>query len=191
MEQLIKAIQQVITLTEADTLIIEKLFRRKTIKKGDHLLSAAEVCRYIFFVDQGLVRYYTNEDGNEQTYYFNKEAEFVCDYMSFLPQLPSNTNIQALEDTTFYRISAEDIQQFYRLVTHGEKFGRIAIEHVFINVINQVVSLYTDSPDNRYLKFLSNYPDLVQRIPQYYIASYVGVKAPSLSRIRKRLATKH
>jgi CRP-like cAMP-binding protein len=134
--------------------------------------------------------YYINNDGTEQTHYFNKEGEFVCDYMSFLPRVPSNVNIQALEDTMIYRISADGIQQFYREVTNGEKFGRVALEYVFVNVISQVVSLYTDTPDNRYLKFLSAYPDLVQRIPQYYIAAYVGVKAPSLSRIRKRLAAK-
>jgi hypothetical protein len=123
-------------------------------------------------------------------HYFNQEGEFVCDYMSFLPQCPSNDNIQALEDTFVYQISAEGIQQFYREVANGEKFGRVAIEQVFVNVLNQIISLYTDTPDNRYLKFLSNYPELVQRIPQYYIASYVGVKAPSLSRIRKRLASR-
>ena len=189
MNLLIQTIKDQITITEQDMLIIEKLFHKKLFKKGEHLLSAGEICRYIIFIESGLVRYYTNNDGTEQTHYFNKEGDFVCDYMSFLPRSPSNVNIQALEDTVVYRISADGIQQFYREVANGEKFGRISIEHVFVNVISQVVSLYTDSPDKRYLKFLSEYPELVQRIPQYYIAAYVGVKAPSLSRIRKRLAS--
>ncbi|MCF0059118.1 Crp/Fnr family transcriptional regulator [Dyadobacter sp. CY356] len=190
MELLIKTIKDQIETTEKDILVIESLFHKKLLKKGGHLLSAGEVCRNIIFIERGLVRYYTNNDGVEQTHYFNKEGEFVCDYISFLPQVPSTVNIQALEDTVVYQISSEGIQQFYRQVTNGEKFGRLAIEYVFVNVIGQVVSLYTDTPDNRYLKFLSEYPDLVQRIPQYYIAGYVGVKAPSLSRIRKRLAAK-
>ena len=190
MEFLMQTIQNQIPVSEKDAAIIESLFYRKSFKKGEHLLSAGEICRYIIFIESGLVRYYINNDGTEQTYYFNKEGEFVCDYMSFLPKGPSNVNIQALENTVVYRISAEGIQQFYREVANGEKFGRQAIEHVFVNVINQVVSLYTDTPDNRYLKFLSNYPELVQRISQYYIASYIGVKAPSLSRIRKRLNTR-
>lgn len=190
MNLLIQTIKDQITITEQDMLIIEKLFHKKLFKKGEHLLSAGEICRYIIFIESGLVRYYTNNDGTEQTHYFNKEGDFVCDYMSFLPRSPSNVNIQALEDTVVYRISADGIQQFYREVANGEKFGRISIEHVFVNVISQVVSLYTDSPDKRYLKFLSEYPELVQRIPQYYIAAYVGVKAPSLSRIRKRLASR-
>ena len=190
MDLLIQTIKDQISITEKDILIIENLFHKKFFKKGEHLLSAGEICLYIIFIESGLVRYYTNNDGTEQTHYFNKEGEFVCDYISFLPQLPSNVSIQALEDTVVYRISAEGIQQFYRLVANGERFGRIALEKVFVNVINQVVSLYTDTPDNRYLKFLSDYPELVQRIPQYYIAAYVGVKAPSLSRIRKRLAAR-
>lgn len=190
MNLLIQKIKDNISISEKDIVIIENLFHRKLFKKGEHLLSAGEVCRYIIFIESGLVRYYIYNDGTEQTHYFNQEGEFVCDYMSFLPQGPSNVNIQALEDTFVYRISAEEIQQFYREVANGEKFGRVAIEQVFVNVINQVVSLYTDTPDNRYLKFLSNYPGLVQRIPQYYIASYVGVKPPSLSCIRKRLASR-
>ncbi|WP_134088881.1 Crp/Fnr family transcriptional regulator [Olivibacter sp. XZL3] len=190
MDLLIHTIKEQISISERDIAIIESLFHRKTFKKGERLLSEGEICRYIIFIESGLVRYYINNDGTEQTHYFNKNGEFVCDYMSFLPQTPSNVNIQALEDTVVYRISAEGIQQFYREVAGGEKFGRTAIEQVFVNVMKQIVSLYTDTPDNRYLKFLSNYPDLVQRIPQYYIASYVGVKAPSLSRIRKRIAAK-
>lgn len=191
MNLLIQTIKDQISISEKDVVIIEKLFHRKFFKKGEHLLLAGEVCRYIIFIESGLVRYYVNNNETEQTHYFNQEGEFVCDYMSFLPQCPSNDNIQALEDTFVYQISAEGIQQFYREVANGEKFGRVAIEQVFVNVLNQIISLYTDTPDNRYLKFLSNYPELVQRIPQYYIASYVGVKAPSLSRIRKRLASRH
>jgi CRP-like cAMP-binding protein len=188
MDLLIQTIKDQISVTEKDILTIENLFHKKSFKKGEHLLSAGEICRYIIFIESGLVRYYTNNEGTDQTHYFNKEGEFVCDYISFLPQAASMVNIQALEDTVVYRISAQGIQQFYREVTNGERFGRLALEKVFVNVITQVVSLYTDTPDNRYLKFLAEYPDLVQRIPQYYIAAYVGVKAPSLSRIRKRLA---
>ena len=189
MDLLIQTIKGQISISDHDVAVIQNLFSRKTFKKGEHLLSEGEICRHIMFIESGLVRYYLNNDGTGQTHYFNKEGEFVCDYMSFLPQSPSNVNIQSLEDTVVYRISAEGIQQFYREIAGGEKFGRIAIEQVFVNVMSQIVSLYTDTPDLRYLRFLSNYPDLVQRIPQYYIASYVGVKAPSLSRIRKRLAT--
>lgn len=175
-------------LSARDEKIICSLFHKKHYKKGDHLLESGNICRYITFIDTGLVRYYLSNDGEEQTNYFNKEKEFICYYMSFLPQTPSNVNIQALEDTTVYVISFNDIQKFYKEVEHGERFGRLAIEQVFVNVISQMGSLYTDPPEVRYQKFISNYADIVQRIPQYYIASYVGIKPQSLSRIRRRIA---
>lgn len=100
------------------------------------MLAEGEICRYVTFVESGLVRYYINKDGEEQTSYFNKEGEFVCFYPSFLPQKPSMINIQVVEDCRVWMISFEGIQQF----------------------------------------------------PQYHIASYVGVKPQSLSRIRKRLS---
>jgi len=191
MELLISTIGSYVPLSDKDREIIRNLFHKKTFKKGSHLLDEGSVCRYVIFIESGLVRYYVNSDGTEQTNYFNKEGEFVCNYLSFLPQIPSDVNIQALEDTTVYVISFKDIQQFYTEVEHGERFGRLAIEQVFVNIISQVKSLYTDTPDTRYQKFISGYQSIAQRIPQYYIASYVGIKPQSLSRIRKRLAGRH
>lgn len=191
MESLIEKIKSYVPLSFDDEGIVRTLFHKKALKKGEHLLKAGDVCRYIFFIETGLVRYYINNDGVEQTNYFNKENEFVCDYMSFLPQSPSYVNIQTLEDTTIWVISYVGIQQFYKEVTAGERFGRLAIEQVFVSVINQIGSLYTDLPETRYTKFLSDYADVAQRIPQYYIASYVGIKPQSLSRIRKRISGKH
>ncbi|HEX8020409.1 Crp/Fnr family transcriptional regulator [Mucilaginibacter sp.] len=191
MELLIEKIKTYVPLSFDDEGIARTLFHKKALKKGEHLLKAGDVCRYIFFIETGLVRYYINNDGVEQTNYFNKENEFVCDYMSFLPQTPSYVNIQTLEDTTIWVISYVGIQQFYKEVTAGERFGRLAIEQVFVSVISQIGSLYTDLPETRYTKFLSDYADIAQRIPQYYIASYVGIKPQSLSRIRKRISGKH
>ncbi|MES2112595.1 MAG: Crp/Fnr family transcriptional regulator [Bacteroidota bacterium] len=191
MELLIEKIRSYVPLSFDDEGIARTLFHKKTLKKGEYLLKSGDVCRYVFFIETGLVRYYINNDGVEQTNYFNKENEFVCDYMSFLPQIPSYVNIQALEDTTIWVISYVGMQQFYKEVTAGERFGRLAIEQVFVSVISQIGSLYTDLPETRYTKFLSDYADVAQRIPQYYIASYVGIKPQSLSRIRKRISGRH
>ena len=191
MESLLNTIRYFIPLSASDEAIVRRLFHKKVFKKGEHLLQAGNVCRYVTFIETGLVRYYFNSNGEERTNYFNKEGEFVCVYTSFLPQIPSDINIQALEDTTIFVISFNDIQELYRAVEHGERFGRLAIEQVYLNAINQIGSMYTDPPEVRYTKFLSNFRDIAQRIPQYYIASYVGIKPQSLSRIRKRTAGKH
>lgn len=188
MDLLIESIRRYIPLSEADEEIIKSLFREQKLEKGQHLLEAGNICKHIICIGLGLVRYYTVIDGEEKTTYFSKESEFVCDYASFLPHMPSQINIQALENCLLYTISNVNIQLFYEKVKHGEKFGRLALEEVYINLINQVRSLYNDPPEMRYQLFLSRFPDIWQRVPQYYIASYVGIRPQSLSRIRKRLA---
>jgi CRP-like cAMP-binding protein len=191
MDSLIKAITQYITLSPEEITLVRELFISQYLKAGEYFLQEGKICRDIAFIEKGLVRYYINEDGKDQTFYFSKENEFVCNYLSFLPQLPSTKNIQALEDTQLYTVSYQNIQRFYREVREGERFGRLALEYVYLISIQQIDSLYTDTPEQRYLQFLRTYPDLAQRIPQYYIASYVGIKPPSLSRIRKRLAAQN
>jgi CRP-like cAMP-binding protein len=191
MEMLLKAIRQYIPRSSDDEAIIRSLFRVKKPQKGQHLLQAGSICKNIFFVEQGLVRYYSIIDGEEKTSYFNKEGEFVCDYGSYLPQTPSIINIQALETSTVYYISHSNMQLFYEQVKYGERFGRLALEYVYVNLINHVNSLYNDPPELRYQTFLTRFPDMGQRIPQYYIASYIGIKPQSLSRIRKRMSEKN
>ncbi|QDK81870.1 Crp/Fnr family transcriptional regulator [Spirosoma sp. KCTC 42546] len=191
MDRLLKAIQHYIPLSSADEAIIATLVRQLNLTKGQHLLQAGQVCKNVFFIEKGLVRYYASIDGEEKTSYFNKEGEFVCDYASFLPQQPSQTNIQVLEDAIVYSISQANMDLLYRQVEEGERFGRLAISEVFVSAIHQINSLYTDPPEQRYQTFLVKFPDIAQRIPQYYIASYIGIKPQSLSRIRKRMAQTH
>jgi CRP-like cAMP-binding protein len=191
MDILLNAIRHYIPLSSDDEAIISSLFRVVKLQKGQHLLQAGNICKNIFFIGEGLVRYYAITDGEERTSYFNKEGEFVCDYASFLPQAPSTINIQALEASTVYFISHSNMQLFYERVKYGDRFGRRALEDVYVNLIHQVNSLYNDPPEIRYQLFLSKYPDTGQRIPQYYIASYVGIKPQSLSRIRKRMSGKN
>ncbi len=185
-DSLLDTIQQTIGVSETECGIITRLFREKTYKKGSLFLSEGDVCKQVGFICSGLVRYYINDGGEDKTYYFSREKEFVCNYESFVPQHPSRQNIQALEDCTMLVISYNDLQSFYSNLKHGDRFGRLVIEQVFIRTLQELNSFYTDPADLRYRKFLCEHPDLQQRIPQYYIASFVGVKPQSLSRIRKK-----
>ena len=191
MQFLIERIKQVINISDDEAQLIKQLFTEKRIKKGEHFLREGQVCRWVAMISAGLVRYYINEDGKEGTYYFSREGDFVCDYESFLPQAPSSKNIQALEDTSLYIVSHEGLQQIYHGLKQGERLGRLGIEEVFVNVLQQLSSFYRDSPEVRYQRFLNTFSDISQRVPQYYIASYVGIKPPSLSRIRKRETRQH
>lgn len=189
MNQLISTLKSLIRISIDEEAILTGLFKQLTLKSGEYFLEEGKLCRYVGFLEEGLVRYHMNDGGIEKTLYFGKEGEFVSNYQSFLPGEASDTSIQAIEDTTLQVITYADLQQLYSKISEGEKLGRLAIENVFVSSLKQLKSFYKDAPAERYQQFLQFYPDLAQRVPQYYIASYVGIKPQSLSRIRKRLAT--
>jgi CRP-like cAMP-binding protein len=188
-KNLLNCIQNLITLSPAEIGVVTSLFKEKTYKKGDFFLEEGRICKQVGFVAGGLMRYYINHDGDERTYAFSQENDFVCNYESFLPQSPSSKIIQALEDCDLLVISHADLQILYADIREGERFGRIAIESVFLQLLKDINSFYTETPELRYERFLKNHADLQQRISQYHIASFVGVKPQSLSRIRKRIST--
>lgn len=186
MDILLQVIEKTVGINAEEKKLIARLFTEKEYRKGDYFLREGAVCRHVGFIIRGMMRYYINADGEDKTYGFGKELDFVCNNESFIPQKPSVQHIQALENCKLLVISYDNLQLFYQGIKNGERFGRIIIEQVFIQTLQGLNSFYTDSPELRYEKFIKDYPDLLQRIPQYYIASFVGVKPQSLSRIRKR-----
>lgn len=188
MEALLRAIKHFIPLSVSEEAIVAELFNSRRMAAGEHFLEEGKICRHVAFISSGLVRYYMNVEGQEKTIGFNQEGEFISNFQSFVPAAPSNVSIQAVEDTELEVIGYDDLQNLYTQVRGGERFGRLAIEQVYLSSIEQLRSFYTDSPTARYQQFVAAYPGLVQRLPQYYIASYVGIKPQSLSRIRKRIA---
>jgi CRP-like cAMP-binding protein len=188
-EHLIKSFSEIITLEENEKELFLKAFKPISIKKNDYFLQSTNVCSKIGFLSKGLVRYYVFKDDEEATLEFTKEGEFIADYESFLTQKPSLQNIQALEDCELLVIDNDSLQKLYAVSKNANYLGRVIIEHRFIVMVSQLVTLHRYSPQERYSYFLKHYGDLNQRIPQYLIASYVGVKPQSLSRIRKRINT--
>ena len=186
---LISAIEYFIRLDAGEKEFISSLAVCKKYQKGDHFLREGQVCREVGYIEKGLIRYYsTRDNGEEITLHFGKETEFTSNYQSFLDHSASQRGIQCLEASEILVISYDNLQRIYEEVKEGQKFGRLVCEHLFLGALDQIDSLYSDEPEQRYLRFVNDYPDLQQRIPQYYISSFVGVKPPSLSRIRKRLS---
>ena len=174
-EKLIINIQSLISLTPEEMDCISLLFKAKFLKKGDYFLVEGQVCKQAGFIIKGLMRYYINQDGEDRTYAFAQEKDFICNYESFIPKTPSTKIIQALEDCEILEITYDDLQTLYKSVQKGERLGRIIIEQVFIQTLQDLSSFYTDTPELRYEKFIKAHPGLQQRISQYHIASYVGV----------------
>jgi CRP-like cAMP-binding protein len=187
-DNLIATIERIIRLDNGEKKFLQRIFLQKKYSKGDFFLKEGQVCKEVGFIEKGIVRYFINNDGEELNYGFGKEYDFVCNYESFLDHSASTKSIQFIEDTVLFVMSYSNLQELYERVKEGQKFGRLACEKIFVESLRQVTSFYTHRPEERYIQFIHYYPDLQQRIPQYYISSYVGVKPQSLSRIRKRLA---
>lgn len=185
-----QAIRHWVTVHPEEESIISALFERKHIASNDFFLRADDVCHYVGFVVEGLLRYYVLDDGIEHTYDFSPERTFTCNYESFLTQTPSSRFIQAIEDTTLLVISYDNLQLLYDRLHEGQKFGRLVAEELFVGMLQKLTSFYNETAEERYDTFLRSFPDLQERVPQYVIASYVGIKPQSLSRIRAQRAGK-
>lgn len=186
-ELLINKINEFIPLNDADIQIIESLFKVKEYGANKVIHHEGEVCNKLWFIAKGLVRYTTGINGEERTFIFRNEGSFIGDIEGFLKQAPSTKSIITIEDSIIYVISKTDLQVFYQKVTLGERFGRLLIETVFAAAVNHIVSFYTESPEQRYIKLIKQNKDFIQRIPQYHIASFLGIKPQSLCRIKRRL----
>ncbi|WP_324677662.1 Crp/Fnr family transcriptional regulator [Hymenobacter sp. GOD-10R] len=185
-ETLLTVIRRFVPLTPAEEELIIPWFVAEELPKGGFFLRPGEVSRKVAFIVEGVFHNFRNRDGQEHTFYFGREQEFIGDYSSFLPAQPAVHAIQALEPARLLSISYDNLERLYRQVQQGERFGRLVAEMLFVDVLGQLTSFYEETPEERYARFVRTYPDLQQRIPQYYIASYVGVKPQSLSRIRGR-----
>jgi CRP-like cAMP-binding protein len=191
MQNLIEAIKQYVSLNDDDIELIKKLFVIKELRKNDFFIQPGKVCDNFAFIKKGLFRHSIfNDEGEEKTIYFSSDNDFICDYESFISRMVSKKSITAIEDTTIACISYSNMQVFYNEVSSGERFGRLYLEKIYVKVINHIISMHTDSAGQIYLNFLSSYRHIQQRIPQYHIASFVGVTPQSLSRIRRNMAGK-
>lgn len=184
---LIETLNLIIKLEAEEVNLLRKAFKIFYLKKNEFFLQSTEVNTKLGFLTKGLVRYFVFKDEEEATLEFTKEREFVADFGSFISKEPSIQNIQALEDCEFLIIDYDKLQHLYKVSKNANLLGRVIIEHRFIIMVNQLLTVHRYTPEERYRYFLEHYKELTQRIPQYLIASYVGVKPQSLSRIRKRI----
>ncbi|MES2691769.1 MAG: Crp/Fnr family transcriptional regulator [Bacteroidota bacterium] len=183
---LLHTLNQIVKLDEEEISIICQRFKPLTISKGDFFLQEHAISKQVGFLQKGLVRYFVHKNDQEATFEFTKEGEFVSDYQSFNTQTPSLQNIQAIEDCELLIISYPDLQYIFKHAPHGDMLGRVILEHRFDVMVGQLMAIYMQNQETRYRHFIQQYSDLAQRIPQYMIASYVGIQPQSLSRIRRK-----
>lgn len=185
-----KHLERYVIFTAEEWEAFVKYLTFSKLKKKQHFSTADTVCDKFGFVVSGSVRYYHIINGEEITNYFSFEEEFVSSYKSFLTKKPTITYIQALEETRLINISYDSLQQMLSnpiLAYKMERFGRLIAEHYLCCYEDRMASFITQSPEERYLQLLQTGRDILQRMPQHYIAHYLGITPVSLSRIRKRI----
>ncbi len=177
-------------LTEEDCQLFEPSLNIRSIKAKDIILKEGKTCEEIGFINKGCFRTYYLADGKEINTHFSFEDEFVTDYNSFLEKKPSRYYIQALEDCETVSFNLSALQNAYNQSQNWERFGRMMAEHSYKLTTQRVESFLFMDGEQRYRELLTNNPHILQRIPLYHIASYLGLERESLSRLRKKIATK-
>lgn len=162
----------------------------KNFRKGTVLLEEGKISTECYFVMEGCVRQYYIVDGEEVTNNFYTEEQFVVSFTSFSQKIPANHYFACCEDCTLVVANEQKELDLYERFPKFETISRIVVNKNFGEQQEAMASYITDTPEQRYLKLLKSRPDLFQRIPQFQIASYIGVKPESLSRIRKRIYQK-
>jgi CRP/FNR family transcriptional regulator, anaerobic regulatory protein len=186
--QLLKVLQHIVEIPDAELDSVPDIFKSVQFKKGEYLLSEGQICKHLYFINKGLVKTYLLQDGKEYIRQFAAENDFSVDLCSFLSQSTTSFFIQALEDTTAVQINFVDLDALFNSSFHFMKLGKKMAEQSTINLIKRSVSLIKDDATIRYNNFIKERPSLLQRVPQFMIASYLGITPESLSRIRKDLS---
>ncbi|BAU53071.1 Crp/Fnr family transcriptional regulator [Mucilaginibacter gotjawali] len=185
-----KGISKFIEFNEAEWDMVSRHLDFKKLKKKGYFAEPGIVCSEIGFVLTGSVRYFNIKDGEEITGYFSFENELVSSYRSFLTRQPSLNYVQALEDTELVIITYKSMQAMLAnpaLAYKMERFGRLVAEYYLICYEERMSSFITKTPEERYLDLLNTGRDIIQRMPQHYIAHFLGITPVSLSRIRRRI----
>lgn len=184
-EKLITQIEKITDFSVEELELFSNSFTEIFIKKGEHFLIEGNVCKDVGYIKNGLMMYYKNVDGIEIPADFAMENEWVTYLKSFSTGTQSDMSIKAIEDTLLLTISNTIIIELFNKHPKLMVLKNYYTELSFISNIEHTLDIATLNAKKRYYKFMKNHPDLINRVPQYYIAAYLGMKPQSLSRLRK------
>lgn len=188
MEQIHKYYTDHFNISENDWLLFSSRLVQKNFSAREQILRQGQTENFLSFIEDGMVRLYIPKEENDLTFGFVFSGSFLSAYDSFLTQSPSVYSIEAIDNTTLWQLSFQDLQMIYKETEIGNHIGRKAAESLYLIKSKRELSLLNDTAEERYLKLFSERPELLQKIPLKYIASYIGVTPQALSRIRKRIS---
>ena len=167
--------------------VLEQKHTLKFLKKGEYLVKENKACDTISFISRGIFVSYFNGDTKKRVRGFFTEGNYISDYRSFLTRQPATTAVQAAEDCEVLQISQKQLEECYALGKAYEKWGRKMAEQSYVAVFDRIQALSLLTYKERYLLLQQENPAILQRVPQYMIASYLGITPEAFSRLRKNI----
>jgi CRP-like cAMP-binding protein len=186
----INTLKQITGFSDSELDIVLKHFVTKTFDRKTVIIEAGKVANEVYFIIKGCIRLFCEKDGQDLTTYFFTENMFAGTYDSFISRKPTRIAMEALEDTEVLVLSYKSLEELYKVFPKMNEFVRKSIEQRFVVLHDLFTSYLLNSPEERYINLVKERPDLLKRIPQHQIASFLGITPVSLSRIRNRLAKK-
>jgi CRP-like cAMP-binding protein len=180
-----------ISLTREEELQVKRYLTPKKLRKKQYLLQEGDICKSIAFIEKGALKAYSiDESGNERIIQFGMEGWVISDLYSFITGDPATYNIDAIEDAELVLISKQAHEELLQQLPKYETFTRLNITGAYIAMQKRLTSILSSSLEERYANFIALYPDIVQRVPQHMIASYMGLTPETLSRVRQKMTRK-
>ncbi|HLV13832.1 MAG TPA: Crp/Fnr family transcriptional regulator [Xanthomarina sp.] len=165
---------------------ITSYFEKELIPKNTKLIEQGQISKKLYFVEKGMGRsFYLMEDGKEVTQWFFGVGKFMTSVDSFFQQSPSIYSLETLEDSLVYSISKENMDFLFSKYHKWEKLGRLVSIQMLSKVVNKLNAVQFQTARERYDYMLAEFPNISQRVPLGYIASYLGMSQETLSRIRR------
>jgi CRP-like cAMP-binding protein len=185
LDTLIKKIRSIDSFSQEEIDFFVGCLEPFEVAKGEHFLQEGQVCRHLGYIESGLMMYYRLYDGVEIPTDFAEENDWASYLNSFSNKTPADLNIKALEDTRMLRLSAGNFEKVYQMQPRFAKLKDHYTELSFVSNTRHTADLAMLNAKERYQKFMKEKAALANRVPQYYIAAYLGIKPQSLSRLRK------
>lgn len=187
-QSLINHIHKFVDISEEEITPLSNYVKHLSISKKEILVKEEEICKHIYFVEKGCLRlFFTNEKGTEQITQFAIENWWLADYMSFDSQLPSKFTIQAIEASSILAIEHGQQELLVKELPQLETYFRLMLQKAYAALQFRIRFLYELSKEESYQHFVNRFPEFVQRIPQYMLASYLGFTPEYLSELRKKI----
>ena len=188
MKKLIDYINKIVPLNHDEEEIILSKLRKRRYLKNQYVVQQGDICMYLSFVISGCMKtFYVDNDGNEHIIMFSIENWWAGDITSFVKEIPADFNVQCLENCEVIQFSSLDLNYLYDTVPKFERMFRIILENAYAASQKRIIESYSMTAKDRYLKFRDQYPSIGQRVPQYMIASYLGITKEFLSKIRNQI----